>query len=82
VTVNPDELHERIGYHRATEQTAPKHDAVRKLIERASVELLEHVPAGREQATALTKLQEAGMWANAGVARLAPLVDGPEAAQP
>lgn len=82
MTVDRAELHERIGYHRATIETAPLHAQVRTLIEDTSAALLELVPAGREQATALTKLQEAGMWANAGIARRAPLVEGPAAARP
>jgi hypothetical protein len=33
------------------------------------------VPAGREQAVVLTKLEEAMFWANAGIARKHPVVD-------
>ena len=56
-------------YHPATEETAPKHEFVRAVCRRAANELLEVVPAGRKQSLALTKLEEAMFWANAGIAR-------------
>jgi hypothetical protein len=34
--------------------------------------IVERVPGGREQALALTKLEEVVMWANAGIARNPP----------
>lgn len=54
--------------------TAPQHALVRKTFISAATLLVGMVPAGREQALMLTALQEAAMWANAGVAMQSPLV--------
>lgn len=35
-------------------------------------------PAGRERSAAMTKLEEAIMWANAGIARQSPVAGEPE----
>lgn len=56
------------------------HEAVRGALGNVARNLDVWVPDGREKATALTKLEEAMMWANAGIARQgpagpAPLVD-------
>jgi hypothetical protein len=56
------------SFHPATDTTAPKHDEVRRICREAALALLLHVPEGRELSLAITSLQEAMMWANAGVA--------------
>lgn len=45
-----------------------KHEAVNAQMKETARLLVEVVPAGRERALMLTKLQEARMWANAGLA--------------
>jgi len=75
-------LHDRVtndfGYHKATEQTGPMHDATRERFVNLAHWVVEHIPAGREQSLALTALQEAQMWANAAIAcNLAPLEEAP-----
>ena len=47
-----------------------RHAAAREALLEAANLLADVVPAGREQSLALTKLEEAMMWANAGVARV------------
>ncbi|HEY5787693.1 MAG TPA: hypothetical protein VIT65_23255 [Microlunatus sp.] len=54
--------------------TAPRHAFVRQTFIAAADALIEIVPEGREQALMLTALQEAAMWANAGVAMQSPLI--------
>lgn len=54
--------------------TAPKHAFVRLQFITLARRLVNIVPPGREQALMLTALQEASMWANAGIAMEAPLV--------
>jgi hypothetical protein len=56
------------------EATAPTHAAVRRVFMDTAHALVTLVPHGREQALMLTALQEASMWANAGVAMQSPLV--------
>lgn len=75
------DLHERIdndfGYHKATAETGPMHDAVRARFKELAHWLADNTPAGREQMTALTTLQNAQMWANAAIAcNLSPLEAG------
>lgn len=54
--------------------TAPLHALAREKFIAAADALIQLVPPGREQALALTALQEASMWANAAIAMTAPLV--------
>lgn len=74
-TVDPSyEINKRFGYHKANDQTIPLHGATRAHFIWLATWVTEFVPAGREQTLALTALQEAAMWSNAGIAcNLAPL---------
>ena len=49
------------------------HSNVRFACREAAKLFLATVPAGREQSLAITKLEEAMMWANAGIARERPM---------
>lgn len=71
-------MHNRIdndlGYHKATAETGPMHDAVRIHVKELAHWLIDNTPSGREQSLMLTALQEAQMWANAAIAcNLSPL---------
>jgi hypothetical protein len=67
----------RMGYHKANETTLPLHRELREDFTHVAEMVIRKVPAGRERSLALTALQEALMWANAGVAiELAPLERG------
>lgn len=64
------ELRHRFDYHPPQTASAVKaHETVRsQCLELATVvEML--VPPGREQSLAIKKIEEAMMWANAGIAR-------------
>lgn len=63
------ELFNRFKFHPATVDTGPKHEAVRELCHNLAVDIHRLVPPGREQAVAITKIEEAMFWANAGIAR-------------
>lgn len=70
------EIVNRLGFHARTEVTGPLHSEARKHFIWLSSWVKANVPASREQSLALTALQEALMWANAGIAiQLSPLVD-------
>lgn len=72
--VDLNEIVNRFGYHPATEATKALHAEIRQGFIYMAAALVASIPAGREQALALTALQEAMMWANAGVAcNLAPV---------
>lgn len=63
-----DEIQNRFGYHRATKESAPKHNAVRQLFEKTANELDSLIPDGRDKSLAFTELQSAMHWANSAIA--------------
>jgi hypothetical protein len=63
------ELFNRFKYHPATEVTGPKHEKVRDSCYNLAVVIDLVVPDGREKSLAMTKIEEAMFWANAGIAR-------------
>lgn len=68
------EIDNRFGFHPATDDTRERHQNAREAFIAMAQVVVELVPKGREQALALTALQEAAMWTNAGIAcNLAPL---------
>lgn len=65
-----EDLQNRFDYHPLRDgHDAAKHARVRNVLFDAARMVVEEVPEGREQAMAVTKLEEAMFWANAGVAR-------------
>jgi hypothetical protein len=68
--LSADDLSNRFDYHKpADPQTVQDHEEVRAKAKDLAVVLNRLVPPGREHALAITKLEEAMMWANAGIAR-------------
>jgi hypothetical protein len=58
------------SYHPPTlEGTRRAHEEARDAIRTCGNKLLELTPQSREQSIAITKLEEAMMWANAAIAR-------------
>lgn len=65
-----DDIKHRFAFHAATtEEKRNDHASVRIRLYGAARYVEEHVPAGREKALAITKLEEAMFWANAAIAR-------------
>jgi hypothetical protein len=62
------DIRQRFSYHPATEVTGPKHDKVRSAYLNMANYIIENIPNSREQALALTALQESMMWCNAAIA--------------
>lgn len=74
--ISNDDLAHRFAFHPATTQEKrDEHTSVRQTMHRAAELVVERVPAGREQSLAVTALEEAMMWANAGIARARPAGD-------
>lgn len=73
----PTPLQQRIAndfeYHAPTEGDVEIMRTIRSELGQIAQYIAAHVPGGREQSTALTKLEEAMMWANAGIARQRPV---------
>lgn len=69
-----DELQARIehdfAYHKPPNaEVAERHAKVRDYCRGVAIRMVELVPQGRELSVALTKIEEAMFWANAGIAR-------------
>lgn len=68
--MDPADIAHRFEFHPATtDEKRDAHTSIRQILRRAADDINERVPDGREKAVAMTKLEEAMMWANAGLAR-------------
>jgi hypothetical protein len=72
--VGKREIHNRFGYHPATEETKKQHEQVRETYEAFAIFLDSLLPDGRAKSTCMTWLQQSSMWANFAVAQQAPVV--------
>lgn len=65
-----DDIENRFTYHPPKDAAAVQaHEAVRAALKTTAHFVAGAIPAGREAALALTKLEEAMFWANAAIAR-------------
>lgn len=71
-----DEARNQFAYHPATEDTAPRHAAVRDLFRSTLDQLWAVVPDGPEKTLAIRALQESQMYANLAIALTAPADEG------
>ena len=72
MTVQPfskADLDNRFDHHQHTKGSPARHDRVRAQAKRFAESLVAVVPASRELATAITHIEEAMMWASAGITR-------------
>ena len=67
------EIQNRFGYHVGTEESRKQHEEVREAFILLANFLDMRLPDGRAKSTAMTKLQEASMWTNFGIAEQTPL---------
>ena len=67
--VTNKDLHHRFSHHPPTDESIEKHSTVREECLLLAYSLNELLPEGREKSTALTKLEEVMMHANAAIAR-------------
>lgn len=63
------QIEERVYYHHPTATGVVRHEALAEAFADLIEKVQELVPEGRERALTITKLEEAKMWASAGVAR-------------
>lgn len=63
------EIKHRFQHHPPSPEKIEQHKSVREICEDLAHHINEFIPPGREQATALTKVEEVMFWANAGIAR-------------
>lgn len=69
-----DDVLDQFAYHPATEETAPKHDAIRSAFLSFAEQLWPLVPDGPEKTLVFRELQKGQMFANLAVALTAPSV--------
>ena len=63
------DLVNRFTYHSPKEDQVERYQVLREAGKSVALTITDLVPNSREKALALTKLEEAIMWANAGIAR-------------
>lgn len=68
-TVDTAEITTRFTYHKPTEEQANTYTELRDMAKQVAQFIIDKTPKSREQSLALTKLEEAVMWANAAIAR-------------
>ena len=66
-------VHNDFTYHRPPAETQDTFVQLREKAKELALLIVEKVPGGREQSTALTNLEQAVMHANAGIARQYPV---------
>ena len=71
--IGEPEIKNRFGYHVGTDDSRRRHQEMREAFVLIANFIDAALPDGRPKSTALTKLQEASMWANFGIAEQTPL---------
>ncbi len=66
-------VHNDFTYHRPPAELQETFFQLREKAKELALLIVEKVPSGREQSSALTRLEEAVMHANAGIARQYPV---------
>jgi hypothetical protein len=64
-----DDIKNRFYYHKPSENGTLRHTTLSELFSNMAKEIDTIMPDGREKSITITKLEEAKMWASAGVAR-------------
>lgn len=64
-----EELESRFTYHAPKEGQPERHERIRYKAKMLAAYINEKCPDSREKSLALTKIEEAVMWANASIAR-------------
>ena len=68
-TMTDEELNRRFTYHVLDATDIKSFRVIRDIAKLMAAQINLYVPEGREQSRALTKLEEAMMWASAAIAR-------------
>lgn len=67
--MDPQELEARFTYHAPSGDQPERYVAIRDQAKSLAQTIVASTPASREQALAITALEEAVFWANAAIAR-------------
>lgn len=69
MAITKEELDNRFTYHAPKPGQPEKYEAIRAKAKELAALVVELCPESREQSVAVTKIEEASMWANAAIAR-------------
>jgi len=69
MAIDQDEITKRFTYHTPSPADVATMCEIRRRARTLARYIAENTPSSREQSLAMTKLEEASMWANAGLAR-------------
>ncbi len=69
VTTKIKDLVHRFSYHKPDGLAVISHEEVRDAFCKVAITMEHILPEGREKSLAMTKIEEAMFWANAGIAR-------------
>lgn len=68
--MNAEEIEHRFNFHPATtDEKRDAHASMREACKQTALRINNALPDGREKSLAITHLEDAMMWANAGLAR-------------
>ena len=67
--MKPEQIENNFSYHPPTPRQAQNYIIIRNNAKTLAYKINDFCPEGREKALAMTKLEEAVMWANAAIAR-------------
>ena len=70
--MDAEEINKRFTYHAPHGQQPELYEELRRKARALATFIILETPASREQSLAITKLEEAIFWANAGIARRTP----------
>ena len=69
MALSNEEIEDRVTYHAPSPSGVERHKQLSEAAASILKTIEEVVPDGREKSLAITKIEEAKMWASAGVAR-------------
>lgn len=67
--ITNDQLERNFKYHSPKEDQPARYELIRSEAKKLAYTIIENTPNSREQSLAITNLEQAIMWANAGIAR-------------
>lgn len=70
--MDAEEINKRFTYHAPQGNQSELYEELRRKARALATFIILETPASREQSLAITKLEEAIFWANAGIARRTP----------
>ena len=68
-TPSPADIENRFTYHQPKGDQTDRYGEIRSQARQLAIAIAELVPDSREKSVAMTNLEQAVMWANAGIAR-------------